>query len=140
MKTKWQDPEYRAKITSSMSEVMKLRWQDPNYIAFKTQAKLEQWQDPEFREKMAIYSEALKLAWEMHPEISDQMKEIAKEFAKNLLNIITQYVPYLTDSIQKEVDKKNTKGKRIKVTKSMYVKKSVSINVSMYVCQSVYIS
>ena len=97
MKTKWQDPEYRAKITSSMSEVMKLRWQDPNYIAFKTQAKLEQWQDPEFREymsgtmkakwqnpeyreKMAIYSEALKLAWEMHPEISDQMKEIAKEF------------------------------------------------------------
>lgn len=33
-----------------------------------------------------------------------------KEFATNLLNIITEYVPYLTDSIQKELDKATTKN------------------------------
>ena len=96
MLEKWQDPVYREKICSGISERMVERWKDPNYIALKTNQKLEQWQDPEFRqymsdtmkahwqdpkyrEKMAIYSEALKLAWEMHPEISERMSEISKE-------------------------------------------------------------
>lgn len=97
MLEKWQDPEYREKVCSGMSERMIERWKDPAYIALKTNQKLEQWADPkfreymsetmkahwkepEYRERMAIYSEALKLAWEMHPEITQKMSEIAQEF------------------------------------------------------------
>ena len=39
---------------------------------------------------MAIYSEALKLAWEMHPEISEEMSRIADEFP-GLGKILTKY-------------------------------------------------
>lgn len=97
MLEKWQDPEYREKICSGISERMIERWKDPAYIEFKTNEKTAQWLDPEFREymsetmkakwqdpeyrkRMAIYSEALKLAWEMHPEITQKMSEIATEF------------------------------------------------------------
>ena len=97
MREKWQDPEYREKICSGISERMVERWKDPNYIELKTAERTAQWsnpefreymsdtmkahwQDPAYRERMAIYSEALKLAWEMHPDISERMSEIAKEF------------------------------------------------------------
>lgn len=97
MKALWRNPEYRNKVCSGMSERMIKRWMDPKYIELKSKEKTEQWQDPEFRQymsdvmkehwqdpeyrkKMAIYSEALKIAWSMHPEISKRMSEIADEF------------------------------------------------------------
>ena len=97
MKEKWQDPEYREKVVSGASERMKKVWQKPEYIEFKRRAMLEKWEDPEFREyvttvniekwqdpeyraKMQVYSEALKVAWEMHPEIRQMMSEVSEEF------------------------------------------------------------
>ena len=97
MKEKWQDPEYREKVVSGASERMKKVWENPEYVELKRKAMLEKWEDPDFREfvtefnikqwenpeyrgKMKVYSEALKLAWEMHPELKEEMSRISEEF------------------------------------------------------------
>ena len=97
MKEQWQDPEYREKIVSGMSERMKKVWQKPEYIELKRRAMAEKWEDPEFREyvttvniekwkdpeyraRVQVYIDALKLAWEMHPEIRQMMSEVAEEY------------------------------------------------------------
>ena len=76
MLEKWQDPEY-AKFISSVNSA---KWDNPEYREKMISALKEKWNDPEYRKRMQVYSDALKLAWEMHPEISQKMAEIADEF------------------------------------------------------------
>ena len=76
MLEKWQDPEYAEFISRVNSE----KWDNPEYREKMIVALKAKWADPEYRKRMQVYSDALKLAWEMHPEISQKMSEIASEF------------------------------------------------------------
>ena len=101
VKRRWQDTEFKEKFITQLTERMNTpetkkqlsdfmyeKWQDDSFrqTVVSTQSKrmTECWKDPEFREnrarKMEVYNEALRLAWEMHPEIKERMSEIALEF------------------------------------------------------------
>jgi len=80
---RWQDPEYRAKVSADM----KKRWQDPEYRAKMNAAIKKRGQDPEYRAKMsaaannhgpdaehrAKISAAVKKRWQ-DPEYRAKMK------------------------------------------------------------------
>ena len=76
-------PEYRAKLSASLSEARK----DPNskyntqeYRENRSQLTQEQWQNPEFRDKMEKVYEACRIAYDLHPEITDMLSSVADEF------------------------------------------------------------
>jgi hypothetical protein len=62
----------------ALGRLGKLAWIE-RYLRIPA-SDIEKWNNPEYREKMKVYSEALKLAWEMHPEIKQMMSEVAEEY------------------------------------------------------------
>ena len=84
MKRLWNDPEKRAEIVAKMnseenrqrqSELMKARLKDEKFIE-KLNAGLSTEKAVRNKELANI---ALKMAWDMHPEIKQQMSEVAHE-------------------------------------------------------------
>jgi hypothetical protein len=71
----WEDPEYRAKMSATMSEQSKKLWEDPEYRATMSEQSKKLWEDPEYR---ATMSEQSKKLWE-DPEYRAMQSEKAKE-------------------------------------------------------------
>jgi len=79
MKKRWQDREYRAKMSATLSAAMKKHWQNPEPRAKQGTGMKERWQDPEYRAKMsATLSTVMKERWQ-DPEYRAKMSAIRQD-------------------------------------------------------------